>query len=244
VNDADLRALAGLLDGLGLQYRMTDAHGRVLIADPRGEPAAGAGTAVEFSAGRRLTVHAAAGAAPAAVAPAPAAEPVRAPATDPAGVHPDASAFEELLSKEWRRARRERSALGLLLVEIDQLDVLGGQVPHDIVERLVARVDNVIRKTLRRAADSVMRVGRGRFAVVMPNTAIQGAMDVAEFVRKAVVATDFNALVPGGYPVTVSAGVAASVPLPGIVALSLVHGADAALAEAHRKGSNRVWMLQ
>jgi diguanylate cyclase (GGDEF)-like protein len=240
LNDADLQVLGNLLDRLGLGLSVSDAQGHVLLANRRG--AVAGGESVELSEGRRITISGAAASpdatAPAVTAPAPLGRPE---GTDAA---PDTMHFEEALENEWRRARRERSALGLLMIQVDPLDVLLARHGQVVAERVVGRVDSVIRRTMRRAADAVMRVARGKFAVVLPNTAIQGAMDVAEIVRKAVVATDFHAVVPGGYPVTVSIGVAASVPLPGIVALSLVHGADAALAEAQRKGSNRVWMLQ
>ena len=156
----------------------------------------------------------------------------------------DWQGYEGLLDKEWGRARRERCELGLLIVDVDQQDKLAEAFGPQVIDKVASRVNAVIVRLLRRAADSVMSVGRAKFAVVMPNTPIAGAMDVAESVRKAVVAADFSPDVPGGHPVTVSVGAAAAVPLPGVVSMSLGHGAIAALEQARRQGGNRVVKLQ
>ena len=229
MNDDDLQALSALLEELGLGARLTDPKGHVLWANRRAAAiAAGELRSMLLGDGRRLSIgHA----------------PGELKAPEPAGAL-DMAQFEAAVQNEWRRARRERTTLGLLMIDVDAFGTLSEQFGKLVAERVVERVDGVVRQAMLRPADKVTRIGREQFAVLLPNTALDGAMGVAEKVRKAVVAADFNAIVPGGYPVTVTIGVAASAPLRGVVAQSLVHGADAALSEARRQGSNRVAMLQ
>ena len=78
----------------------------------------------------------------------------------------------------------------------------------------------------------------------MPGTAITGAMDIAEVIRRSVAAADFRSVVAGGYGVSVSVGVAAMVPMAAASVSTLVHSADAALYQAKRNGRNRVEILE
>jgi len=110
-------------------------------------------------------------------------------------------------------------------------------------DAFLARVGRVIRDNVRRAGDMAARYGGEEFAVVLPGTAPTGAIEIAEHIRRAVAATDTRDIVEGGWPLTVSIGVAATVPLAGGGSGTLVRGADEALYQAKRGGRNRVALL-
>lgn len=149
--------------------------------------------------------------------------------------------FQDTLAHEWRRALRDRTPLALIMVDIDYFkaynDGLGHQAGDDCL-RLVARA---LAETARRPGDLVARYGGEEFALILPKTDAQGALDLAERLRLKVQALD----VPHPHPaaeghVTISAGVAAVVPIPSEVPDSLTAAADRALYRAKQAGRNRV----
>ncbi len=157
---------------------------------------------------------------------------------------PNRRQFDATLQKEWYRALRDGAPLGLMMIDVDRFKQLNDLFGHQTGDGFLARVGRIIRDNVRRAGDMAARYGGEEFAVVLPGTGASGALEMAEHIRRAVAAADFSGVVEGGYPLSVSIGVAASVPLAGAGAAALVHNADAALYQAKRNGRNRVEILQ
>jgi diguanylate cyclase (GGDEF)-like protein/PAS domain S-box-containing protein len=151
--------------------------------------------------------------------------------------------FDATLGKEWFRALRDGVPLALLMIDIDHFKRLNDRFGHQIGDAFLAAVAGVIQDNVRRAGDMAARYGGEEFAVVLPGTTASGALDIAESIRRAVMSSDFGAIVAGGPSITVSIGVASTVPIAGAGAGTLVHAADAALYHAKRNGRNRVEML-
>ena len=157
---------------------------------------------------------------------------------------PNRRQFDATLHKEWYRALRDGTPLGLLMIDVDRFKPLNDRFGHPVGDAFLAMVGKVIRDNVRRAGDMAARYGGEEFAVVLPGTAATGALEIAEVIRRAVANADTRGIVEGGYPLSVSVGVAATVALAGGGSASLVHSADAALYQAKRNGRNRVELLQ
>ena len=157
---------------------------------------------------------------------------------------PNRRQFDATLHKEWFRALREATPLGLLMIDVDRFKPLNDRHGHQVGDAFLARVGQVIHHNVRRAGDMAARYGGEEFAVVLPGTSATGALEIAEVIRRAVASTDNHDLVDGGYALSVSIGAAAVVPLAGGGSAMLVHSADAALYEAKRNGRNRVEVRQ
>lgn len=156
---------------------------------------------------------------------------------------PNRRQFDTTLTKEWYRALRDSTPLALLMVDVDRFKMLNDLFGHQIGDAILARVGRVIRDNVRRAGDMAARYGGEEFGVVLPNTNASGALEIAEVIRRAVAATDTRSIIEGGYPISVSIGVGATVPMAGGGSAALVHAADAALYQAKRSGRNRVEMI-
>lgn len=157
---------------------------------------------------------------------------------------PNRRQFDATLHKEWYRALRDGTPLGLLMIDVDRFKPLNDRFGHQVGDAFLALVGKVIRENVRRAGDMAARYGGEEFAVVLPGTAAAGALEIADVIRRAVASADTAAIVEGGYPLSVSVGVAATVALAGGGSAALVHSADAALYQAKRNGRNRVEILQ
>ena len=157
---------------------------------------------------------------------------------------PNRRQFDATLNKEWYRALRDATPLALLMIDVDRFKSLNDRFGHPVGDAFLARVGRVIRENVRRAGDLAARYGGEEFGVILPGTVSSGAIEIAEHIRRAVAGTDTRNLVAGGYPLSVSIGVAAMVPLAGGGSAALVHSADAALYQAKRSGRNRVELLQ
>jgi diguanylate cyclase (GGDEF)-like protein/PAS domain S-box-containing protein len=151
--------------------------------------------------------------------------------------------FDATLRKEWFRALRDGSPLSLLMIDIDHFKPINDRYGHQAGDAYLAGVAGVISNNVRRAGDMPARYGGEEFAIVLPGTAAAGALDTAEAIRRAVMAANFDTIVRDGPPITVSVGVASTVPIAGGGAHTLLHSADAALYQAKRNGRNRVEIL-
>lgn len=149
-------------------------------------------------------------------------------------------AFDERLEEAWNRATRNEQSLALLLIDVDLFKAyndLYGHVGGDECLRCIAKV---IASALQGRAEIAARFGGEEFAVILPNTTMETAVQVAEDVRHAVagmkVPHSGNQL---GIQ-TISVGVAAGVPNRNSAAISLLTASDHALYRAKYLGRNRV----
>ena len=149
--------------------------------------------------------------------------------------------FDDHLSQEWRRARRDGSSLALIIGDIDYFKQYNDTYGHIKGDETLYAVAQAIKAVLKRPMDMVARYGGEEFAIVLPNTHLSGAMQVVSEVKASI-----EALAIGHKAsrvkkqITLSYGVAATVPNAKNSARDLVRKADQALYKAKRTGRNRI----
>jgi diguanylate cyclase (GGDEF)-like protein len=139
----------------------------------------------------------------------------------------------ERFDHEQERALRHGTPLALLVADLDHFKAVNDRHGHEQGDRVLRAVGQVLAEQCR-SVDVVARLGGEEFAVLMPNTDLEGATDVAERLRRHV----GRALAASPVPVTMSLGVAAC-PLASDLGGAL-RAADAALYDAKRRGRDRV----
>jgi len=151
-------------------------------------------------------------------------------------------AFLSSLNKELTRAERSSQNLSIFMVDVDFFKNINDQYGHhggDIALQHFARIV----KDLMRNEDTVSRFGGEEFAVLLPNTGINEALNIAERLRKAIedsfVTNDND---DREIHFTVSIGVAMLDEKRVTSATTLLNNADQALYNAKESGRNRVML--
>ena len=153
------------------------------------------------------------------------------------GVH-NRRHFDERLTAEWGRARRNHSALSVVLLDVDLFKRYNDRYGHQAGDDCLRRVAAALRDGLRRPGDLIARYGGEEFVCLLPDTALPGALFLAQQLGAAVQALQIEHGDSTVAPVvTVSLGVCAltaSVPgsTPASAPDSAIHSAAALLREA------------
>jgi diguanylate cyclase (GGDEF)-like protein len=149
--------------------------------------------------------------------------------------------FDYTLSKECRLTRRSKEPISLIMADIDFFkpfnDIYGHQGGDDCL-KLVAKA---LLPLISRAGDLVARYGGEEFVVILPNTGAEGALVVAEKMRKAIesLEIDHEGSSVSSF-VTMSLGIAAAIDVENIQPAGLIEAADKNLYKAKEAGRNTV----
>ncbi len=150
--------------------------------------------------------------------------------------------FDQRYEEELRRVEREHHALACLFLDIDHFKRVNDTYGHAVGDYVLQGVARIIKAHLRNV-DILARYGGEEFVAVLPGTATEEAVIIAERIRSAVEQETFNHPDHDPFRVTLSigvAGVADGDPLPQMLGQKLIETADNALYEAKDGGRNRV----
>lgn len=147
--------------------------------------------------------------------------------------------FLELARHEIKRARRSAAPLSAVMLDADHFKNVNDSFGHHVGDDVLRMLARVCSENLREA-DVLGRCGGEEFAILLPETGIITAKEIAERIRKAVAAEVVEAE-NGPVRITVSMGVAAGTGKD-VEIDTLLERADAALYLAKQNGRDRVEM--
>lgn len=148
--------------------------------------------------------------------------------------------FQQVLQAEFKRARRFKRPLSLILIDVDYFKKFNDQEGHLKGDERLKQLSELLLQNIREV-DTLARFGGEEFVILLPDTSLEAATGVAEKLRTLVAkeGSSFSSLLP----LTISAGV--STLQDSIVNIEdLIDQADQALYQAKKEGRNRVCIAQ
>ena len=160
-------------------------------------------------------------------------------ATDGLTGLPNKRAVTDALKRTFAQALMTKAPLALLLLDLDHFKQINDQRGHPVGDEVLANVGATLRSALR-SRDFAGRNGGEEFAVLLPDTEVGAALEIAERIRAAIA----EITLPGSdVLVTASVGVSGFPDHAGTLE-RLERLADAALYVAKRRGRNRVELAE
>ena len=153
---------------------------------------------------------------------------------------PNRRAFDEMLDNEWKRAVRERHALGLLMLDVDFFKNYNDHYGHGAGDICLKKIAEALTAALLRPGGFCGRYGGEEFAAILPNTDLESLSKVADRIRATVEAMGLpHEYSDASSMVTVSIGGSVTVPAAEQSPRELLNFADKMLYEAKNSGRNR-----
>jgi len=160
--------------------------------------------------------------------------------TDPLTGIPNRRSFDDRLRMEWSQAIRENTPISLLMMDLDNFKTLNDTYGHkqgDVALQVIARVFS---DSFRRPGDFSARWGGEEFVILLPNTPVSGAIEVAEHIRSTVENTAIPCPDGSSIQTTISIGINSLTPGTESSLDKFLSNADKALYAAKQAGRNRL----
>ncbi|HWQ69473.1 MAG TPA: sensor domain-containing diguanylate cyclase, partial [Patescibacteria group bacterium] len=146
--------------------------------------------------------------------------------------------LDETLRREILRAKRAKSTLGVIMLDIDHFKRVNDTYGHEAGDAILSTLGGFLERHVR-GEDVACRYGGEEFTLILPGTSLEIARDRAEQLRVGVQALVVRVADRPLEAVTLSLGVAV-MPDHGETAETILQAADAALYRAKQGGRDRV----
>ena len=152
---------------------------------------------------------------------------------------PNRRYFNERSIAVWQQSKNKKLSVALMIIDVDYYKQYNDSIGHLAGDECLVTVAKVIKEALRHDADLVARYGGDEFVILLVDCDATGAMTLAQRINKAVYDSHIkNPGSPVSDYVTVTIGVATTVPSDNEVFRTLIQQADTALYQAKEKGRN------
>lgn len=149
--------------------------------------------------------------------------------------------FDEYLDYQWQQMTREQTPLSIILCDIDCFKQYNDSFGHLAGDDCLRQVAQALALAVKRPADLVARYGGEEFAAILPHTNEAGALKVATRMQAAIARLQIpHPSSQVNDQVTLSIGVACTIPSPQQPPSYLVDEADQRLYLAKKRGRNRI----
>ncbi|MGP1386999.1 MAG: response regulator [Thainema sp.] len=147
--------------------------------------------------------------------------------------------FDEFLAQTWQQCQHQQMFVSLILADVDLFKAYNDAHGHVAGDQCLQQIARVLQDCVQSRQDLVARYGGEEFAVILPETNLNGALQVAERIRAAI--ADLKIRHPDSPVsdyVTLSLGITGVIPSDRHSPHDLIAIADQALYAAKKRGRN------
>ncbi len=148
--------------------------------------------------------------------------------------------FQSRLDFEWLKAQQNNTELALLMIDVDHFKLYNDTYGHPEGDACLTRLGEALADLAAGTMGFAGRYGGEEFCLLLPNTGSIRALEIGEAVRAAIQDLGMPHVTSSHHTVTVSVGVAATLPNAAQSPGDLIEAADAALYAAKHRGRNTV----
>jgi len=154
-------------------------------------------------------------------------------------------AYKERITDELARSKRDKTPLSLLMIDLDKFKLYNDNYGHLMGDQCLQKVASFLSLQLKRPADFIARVGGEEFIVILPNTSLDGANEIAIRLKNCVTSLGYEHALSAHKVMTVSIGVVTAKFANlkndlNVTADELMTQADIGLYKAKKAGGNQV----
>ncbi|HAN73306.1 MAG TPA: diguanylate cyclase response regulator [Planktothrix sp. UBA8407] len=147
--------------------------------------------------------------------------------------------FDEQLPRIWRQMARNKQYISLIICDLDYFKIYNDTYGHPAGDICLKQVAHGINRALKRPGDAVFRYGGEEFVIILPETPLEGAIQVTKNIQLEVeqlhhLHNNFSIY----KKTTLSFGISCQYPEPETSPTALIIQADQALYEAKTQGRN------
>jgi diguanylate cyclase (GGDEF)-like protein len=147
--------------------------------------------------------------------------------------------YDQKIIAEYRRSKRNLTPLSLIIIDIDHFKTVNDSYGHLAGDQCLVWLSNHLKESLKRSTDMAFRYGGEEFCIILPDTDENGAIALAEALRKII---EHRVYIHESIEIslTISSGVFTYIQQDNIKPEQIFTRADKALYEAKNNGRNEV----
>jgi len=153
---------------------------------------------------------------------------------------PNRRSLDSRLDLEWNRAKRDKTPLSIVVMDIDHFKSYNDTFGHQQGDLALQTIASTMTHLLKRSTDFIARWGGEEFVALLPVTDAENARSVAERLRSGIEQTTIPCVDDRADKITISVGINTHIPGADCKIKDFFSAADSALYEAKKAGRNTV----